>query len=482
MTKNAVQLLMFGLMLLAVLGVGVYGYLRTKTLEDYYVAGRKLGVWLAASTFGATYVSAVTIVGFTGTSYLQGYGFFAFLVIPIALAWLLLQLVAGELRRYGSITVSSYLEARFNSPFLSMWSAAIYVVVLCIFVILQLRGIGLVLEQLVGWSYTSSVLLIGVILVLYTSLGGMISVAWTDAVQFVILVSGVITGTTYIIVTQFGSLSELNARLAEVSGGLNNVSAGALVTYNLGGRITPLQIGGMIIFAMAASSTLPYYLMRCFMCKDEKTARGMIGVSAAILVIFYTFIVLAGSAARVLEPGLDVADKALPVLMAQYLPAVLAGFVLGAVGAALLSTADSALIAAGTIFANDFYAKLQRGTQPQQVFRMARIITALVGVAAIILSFKPPKLMLDLWMFQASVIGGAIAAPLFAGLFWKGATKEGAITGTVAGCLVAITWDLMKKPFGLQGAAVGAVIAVILLVVVSSLTQKKTQPTYRAAD
>ncbi|MEW5919863.1 MAG: sodium:solute symporter family protein [Bacillota bacterium] len=466
------QILIFGIMLLIVLAVGFYGYVKTKDLEDYYLAGRKLGVWLAAGSFGATYISSVTIVGFTGTSYLRGYGFFAFLLIPIAIAWLVLYFIAGELRRLGPVTVSEYLEQRFKSPFLSMWSAAIYLAILCIFVILQLRGIGLVLQQLVGWEYSTVVLLIGAILLLYTTFGGMTSVVWTDGIQFIILWLGVSIGTIYIIVTQFGSVSNLNARLALVTGGINNVSAGDLVSFNQGGSLTWLTIGSMVIFAVVASSTLPYYLMRLFICKDTLTAKGMIGVSGAFMVVFYTFIVLAGSAARVLEPNLQSADHAFPLLMNNYLPPVLGGFVLSAVGAAILSTADSALIAAGTIFSKDFYAKIKKDVSEQQLFVISRIATGTIGVLGMLLALRPPKMMLDLWVFQAAVIGGAIAAPLYAGVFWKGAKKEGAIAGTVAGCITAIIWDL-NKPWGIAGAAAGAVIGLILLVVISLAVKEK---------
>lgn len=463
-------IIIFGIYLIGILYVGYRGYTKTDSISDFHVAGHGLGLMLAVGTFGGSFVSAASIVGYIGSGWIHGYGIFTKFVVGCAIGWLLLQVVGPKLYRYARkherFTLSDFFADRYYSKFMRAWTTFIVMLYCISLLVIQLKGVGTILDAVLGIPYVWGVIGISIVFIAYTTLGGMMAVAVTDLIQFVILVA-VILIILPVLVGQAGGFAAMNATANSISPDLVDVWSGDYTP--------PLtSIGMMFTIAMAVVSS-PYYLTRFYSCKSVKTARGMVGIGAVILIVWYIALVTEGVAARVLMPtipGMD-SDYAFPMMVKQFLSPVLGGFVLTALTAAIMSTTDSILLAVGSSAAQDIYRTFINVTATdKQMLRVARWVTGLTGVLAMILAIDPPGLIMQIYPIAVALLSSGIAPPLLVGLFWRKATKEGGIAGSIISFIITTVWQQMGNPFGLQAAMVGIPIGCLIIFIVSLMTKE----------
>jgi SSS family solute:Na+ symporter len=443
--------------------VGAYFYRWIGSADDFYVAGRQLTPFILSAVIVATNVNLYSFVGQAGIAYKHG--------IPI-----LWQTWTGNMalvfsglfvlpifRRLRIRTIPELLEMRYSRG-VRTFVAIIWVFRLAFWLGVISYTAAIAAQPLTGLdSFTIWIILFSVIAIMYTTLGGMWSVAFTDAMQFVFMLLGALI-VLPLAMGAVGWWPGLEAQLPQ--GALNLVTQSG--TYNWKFIIAIFLLG--IEWACVDQGLL----QRAFGARNTKTvARGLV-LAGIITTPFALLWNIPGLAARVIYPDLANADMAIPVLLAGLLPNILLGLVVVGLMSSHLSTISANLNGVATIFASDIYENLvNRKATGREVLRVARIVTALTGVAMIVFAYLVPML------------GGAVEAyltviaimdmPLFIiavvyGLLWKRANWQGAIGGYAAGAVAGVVGKFVYGMDFNSTTFISAGVTLLVTPVVSLLT------------
>ena len=453
--------------------LGFWGHRRTKSTADFYVASRTLSAPIMILYFSSGYVSAATMVAFIGHGYAYGWAMLSYTgaACGIPIGFMLLHLIGPKLRRFGGYTTADVCEARYYDKYIRGWVSIVYVFLMLEFTILQFSGIGVILNTVVGIPYFWGVILVGLVVVLYTSFGGSFSVAWTDLLQAILMLGGVFIAAPYLL-SMVGGFSAMNAALAKISGGPINVPKGALVDPFAGGLIPPVLAITTTIGLGLATACQTYYHRMYYSCRDTSTVKAMIGVSSPILGVFFFCIGLIACATRVIEPNLPKADMAFPYVVSTHLPPVIGAIAIGAILGAIMSSTDAILLACGTNLTHDiFHHYIKPQASEEELRRFAKIITLIIGIPPVFIALHPPPMLIALWAWFVAGLSGFIFIPLFGGLYWKRATREAAWISSIVGTVLAIGWTTAGNPYGIPALLITLPIALALFIGVSLVTK-----------
>ncbi|HHY37928.1 MAG TPA: sodium/proline symporter [Clostridia bacterium] len=443
--------------------LGLYAQKKTKTLEDYYIAGRRLGGLIMGFAYVTSSMSASAFIGVAGMSYKTGgTAIWINVVIGFLLSYPIAFLIVGPkfrrvCERIGALTIPDFFEARFYSKLARLIPAAIIITFMIPMMVVQYKGAGLVLSQLLGISYGWAILVFAGVVAFYVSIGGILGVAYTDVLQGALML--------------IGALSVIPIVL-KAAGGWTNIAA----TYS---QANPqlFSWSGTSGAALAISLSLSYFVgvfgTPHTVSKFLTVRKGEIGKACAIgLIMQYLCIapVVAGMAAHVLYPGLKDADMVMPLILTNLFPPVLGGLLLSGILAAMMSTADSVVLVSSSAFVKDIYQGfINPNISEKAVINAARVVALAVGIAGLVLALNPPALltMVMIWAFGA--FGLLFALPLIGGLFWKRMTKEAAIVGWVVGLTSYLGWQAIGQPL-VPTFVASLVLTTISIVVTSYLT------------
>ena len=445
--------------------VGVITSRRMRSSEDFYVGGRSIGPWVTALSFVAAYFSSVVIIGGGGFGYRFGMGTLWIAAINVLIGCTLSWIVLGRrirrfTKRLGVMTIPGFLAERFRAPEARFIAAAVIALLLIIYNVSILKGMGNAFEGLMGMPYTLGVLLSAGIIVIYVSLGGYLAVVWTGFFQAWVMGAGLIL-LTVAALRAVGGLEAANVALASVDRGLVE-SPGAwgwagLISFAL---ITSLGVWGM-----------PQMLARFVSIKSEKVVRVgtvVVTVGGAMAALPY----LCGAIARVLHPGLASPDLAIPTLTKNVLPTWGAAVFLAGVVAAGMSTFAAILITASSAVVRDFVQKgLGKNLSDRAMVKWSRVVSVVVGVISLLIALRPPALVLVLMAFSSATIAATCLWPLLFGLFWRRATRAGAVASMLAGLLTTLLWSIAGAPFGLHGFIPGLAVGLVAMLAVSLATK-----------
>ncbi len=474
--------------LAAMVGIGLYAWRKTKTGEDFLLAGRDLKPGVAALSAGASDMSGWLLMGLPGALYLTGL-VEAWIAIGLTLgAWLNWFLVAPRLRAYteianNSITVPSFLGHRFRDKthLLRIVSSVIILVFFTFYVASMLVSAGKFFQSSFAWPYLTGMLVIGVITVGYTLFGGFLGVSLTDVAQgllmFAALIAVPIVATIHM--GGPGRVIEL-INQADLAEGLHHLS------WTGGGLTGPTFIAivsglgwGLGYFGQ------PHILARFIALRspqDAPTAR-RIGIGWMALCMLGAIVTGLIGVAWFQEQGTRLSDADAETVFLQlsqilFHPFV-AGLVLAAVLAAIMSTMSSQLIVCSSALVEDLAGLRKVKASPTTALWLGRGGVALVAVIAAIIALDPGSSILQLVGFAWAGFGAAFGPLLILGLFWRKVTAMGALTGMVGGAVVSFIWGslrLAKNPgFTLYEIIPGFAVCLVLTVVVSLLT-RQTNP------
>jgi sodium/proline symporter len=499
--------------LAVLIGFGVLAYRRTKTFDDYYLAGRKLNPWVTALSAEASSESGWLLLGLPGQAFAQGIGAFWIALGCISGTFFNWTALAKRLRKitgfFRAITIPDYLESRFedNSHVLRVISALLIAVFMGAYVAAQFVASGKALSVTFGLDYTTAVLIGGAVILFYTMMGGFFAVAWTDALQALMMIFGLvlipIVGTI-----KLGGPAAVWATLAEVTtadSGFLSLRVGkeglALATFLI----------GMIGIGLGYPGQ-PHVLVRFMAIRKASLMRrsALLGVIWAVIALYGA--VFVGLLARgLLATAPSDPERVMPLLAIQLLPAWLAGVMIAAAMAAMMSTADSQLLVASSSVVQDFYHKTFGGEpNPKMLVLLSRIATLLIGVVAILIALgqdpeNPVGVVFWLVLYAWGGLAASFGPVLVLSVYWKRVTKAGAIAGMVTGSSVVILWknacaisdalcDKVPGPMEvfLRGFATwserlyelvpGLVVSLLAVLVVSSLTRPPSGQATGAVD
>jgi sodium/proline symporter len=466
---NSLVTVAFIVYLVVVFAIGAIAFLRTTDLADYILGGRKLGKWTTALSAQASDMSGWLLLGLPGAVYASGMDQ---IWMPIALAlgaWLNWLLVARRLRteteRLGnSLTIPDFLEARFRdtSRILRVVAALFILFFFTFYVSSLLVAGGTLFESVFGFDYRWAVLTgVGAIL-LYTLFGGFLAVSWTDAFQaglmFLALIAVVVFG-----VVALGGVGEL----------VSDVNA---VNPNLWNPLTDTdgEFLGIIAILSLAGWGLGYFgqphILARFMAirdPDELVFSRRVAITWVVVCLIGA-VLLAMVGIAWLEPPLQGDDREkvfIHLTQALFHPAV-AGVVLAAILAAVMSTADSQLLASSSAVSEDFYkAFLRPDAGRSELLWVGRGAVILVTVAAAAVAMDPESFVLDLVGYAWAGFGAVFGPVILVALVWPAMTRLGAAAGMIVGGATVIIWDRLEGGlFELYELVPGFALALLAIV------------------
>ncbi len=434
----------FTLYLLLVLGIGVIAWRNTKDLSDYILGGRKLGYWTTALSAGASDMSAWLLLGLPGYAYVAGYESIwiaASLLTGTALNWLL---IAPRLRQQteimgNALTIPEYLENRFkdDSHTIRIISA---VFILFFFIFYTSSGLvagGKLFESVFSLPYNTAVITGTAAILIYTTLGGFLAVSWTDLFQGLLMFLALVITALYALDLAGGwqatqlAMSNHNNSLTDLFAGTDDHVLGTIGIISLTGW-------GLGYFGQ------PHILAR-FMAIRSHTmipiARNIALAWTATSLLAALMIGFCGSAiVDITLAGAD-GEKIFIELVQLLFHPIPAGICLAAILAAIMSTADSQLLVASSVFTEDLYKTLFRQQASQSnLILIGRIMVIAIALLACLMALSQKETVLNLVAYAWAGFGAAFGPVLLLSLYWKNLSRNAAIAGIVTGALTVVIW------------------------------------------
>jgi SSS family solute:Na+ symporter len=444
-------------------------------MADYFLWNRSMGGVLAALSYAATTYSAFMLVGLAGLTYAGGVGALGFELIYFS--GLILVAFFGPRfllvgKKFGYVTPSEMLGDRYESRAVAMAVALASLVFLIPYSAVQLAGIGYLLQGATEGAipFTIGTLIATVLAVAFVLVAGIRSVAWTDALQMVIMI---ITATiaVLLVVNGLGGFGELFGRVSEEHSGWLSVPGGGYFSFSV--------FLGLTLPWFFFSLSNPQVSQRLFMLGTMRNLRRML-LGFLVLGFIYTLVaVLWGFAALVRFPDLESADLASPSLLASDLvPPVVAVIIIVGILAAAITTIDSILLTLSSMVARDVYGA-RTDVQESRQLMVGKIVIPIIAVLALL--FAGLQLDLIAVLAVSSSAGLLVTVPAIVGaFFWRRATAAGALSSVViGGFLVAFLEISQLQPLGQASGVWGLLVSVALYVGVSLVTRA---PQSKAAE
>jgi Na+/pantothenate symporter len=261
-------------------------------------------------------------------------------------------------------------------------------------------------------------------------------------------------------VGEAGGFATLNEKLAAIDPNL--VANG--MPPNL------LFAAGLSFFIMMIG--YPIIAIRFYSLKDNKTIRRAVGISFLFQAIVAIAVAFLGVSARVLYPQLDSPDLASSTIATDLLPPVLGGLLLAAILAAIQSTVSAVLLMLGSAISHDIVKQvMKKEMSEKQQLKITKIVVLIMGILPIPFALNPLPLIQQIWIHAAALIGSSFAVSMLLGLYWKRATKAGAITSMVGGIGSAVIWLSLGNPFGLDAVYISVPVSLLCMIVFSLVTR-----------
>lgn len=467
-----IPLLLF-LIIIIVFGLLSSKYLKSPSsfLHEYFLGSRNLGGFILAMTMVATYGSGSSFLGGPGAAY------------SIGLAWVLLamsQLVTGYFtlsilgkkfaimsRKIKAVTLVDFLGERYRNKWVVILSAISIVIFLFSAMAAQWVGGGRLIESITGLSYTTAIFIFTLTLLLYVIFGGFRAVVLTDAFQGMIMLVGTVAILIATIVAG-GGVSNIMSEL--ISENPNLVSP-----YGADRTLTPLYISSFWILVGVGVVGLPQVAVRAMSYRDSKSMHKALIIGTVTVGVIMLGMHLTGVFARAVLPGIEEADKVIPLIAMEVLPNWIAGILLAAPLAAIMSTVDSLLLVISSSILKDIYINYIKPDASEKRIRiLSGTVTTVVGILVLFMAIDPPDLLIWLNLFAFGGLEAAFIWPIVLGLYWKKGNAYGALSSIIIGVLSYILlYSLYTNPFGMHAVVLPVFLSLISYVVVSLLTQNQ---------
>ncbi|HLR09949.1 MAG TPA: sodium/pantothenate symporter [Sporosarcina sp.] len=424
------------LLLIAIFMIGLLSSrkMRTETnfLNDYFLGGRELGGFVLAMTMIATYGSASSFLGGPGTAYTVGFGWILLAMAQVVTGYFVLLILGKKFailaRRYNAVTMIDFLKVRYNSPAVAILSAIAIIVFLFSAMTAQWVGGGRLIESLTGLQYTTSLFIFAIAVLVYVIIGGFRAVALTDAIQGAIMVVGTLVLLIGVIIAGGG--------VEQIMADLLNENPRLVTPFGADGSLSAAYVSSFWILVGVGVVALPQMAVRAMSYKNARSMHRALVIGTIVTGFIMLNMHLIGIFARPVMPGIDVGDKVIPLVALEVLPPWLAGIVLAAPMAAIMSTVDSLLLLVSSAIVKDVYINFIRPEAEEKRIKIVSFsVTGLLGVIVFLLALQPPELLIFLNLFSFGGLEAAFIWPVVLGLYWKYGNKYGAIASMITGML-----------------------------------------------
>jgi sodium/proline symporter len=391
-------------------------------------------------------------------------------VVGIALSWVL---ISRRLKRMGdethSITVPDVLAARFNDSWHLIRGVAVVIILTMVtaYVTAQLVASGKAFSEFIGMEYEVGVVVGSAIIIAYTFIGGYKAVSYTDVLQGVLMLLGLIV-VPVVAVIAAGGWDSMTSNLVAQDPNLVNMFSIADGMERWVGIVSFLAIGLPFL-------GVPQLLVRYMSARDDVELKKARYVSVGITLFFSFGAVTAGIAGRALFPGIEDPETIFPMLANELFPPLIAGVLLVIVLSAIMSTADSLLLLASSAIVRDTMQKILGSEKSDKALSgYGKTVTILIGVVAIAFAIPEAQFIFYFVLFAWSGLGAAFGPVLICLLYYKKTTRAGVLFGMIAGFLTSVVWvlGLKDQTFGLYEAVPGFAVGIIVTMLVSMVTYR----------
>ncbi len=448
---NIPAIVMFVIFVGATLGITYWAAKRTKSAKDFYTAGGGITGFQNGMAIAGDYMSAASFLGISGLVYLKGYDGLIY-SIGFLVGWpLILFIIAEPLRNLGKYTFADVASYRLRQKPIRILAAFGSVATVILYLIAQMVGSGKLIQLLFGLQYEVAVILVGVLMVLYVTFGGMLATTWVQIVKAFLLLAGATFMAIAVMAHYDFSFGALFAHATELKG-IEIMSPGGLVS-------DPVSAISLAVALMFGTAGLPHILMRFFTVGNAKEARKSVFFATGFIGYFYilTFIIGFGAIVMVYKNPqyLDLAKQAIsggyPILGGNNMAAIhlshavggdfFLGFISAVAFATILAVVSGLTLAGASAISHDLYASVYKKGEVDGLkeMKVSKIATVVLGIVAIILGIAFEKQNIAFVVGLAFAIAASANFPvLLLSMYWKKLTTRGAVIGGTLGLATAV--------------------------------------------
>jgi cation/acetate symporter len=438
---NTQAFIMFLAIVFVTLIITYFASKKTKNASEFYTAGGGLTGWQNGLAIAGDYMSAASFLGIAGAVALTGFDGFFYSIGFLVAYLVVLYLVAEPLRNLGKYTFADMIAARFNAKKIRGFAAMNTMAISIFYMIAQLVGAGALIKLLLGLEYTTSVLIVGVLMTIYVIFGGMHATSWVQIIKAILLMGGTLL-ISIIVFAKFNfSITDMFAQMKTATP-LTEAYLNPGVKYKIGLDTISLNMGLVL-----GTAGLPHILVRFFTVKDAKTARSSVVYATWIIGIFYVMTIFLGFGAAAFVGNQKIVtanpagNMAAPLLAQALGGNLLFAFISAVAFATILAVVAGLVLTAASAFAHDFYNEILRkgkATERQQV-NMARWAAIGVSIVSIILALGAQTLNVAFLVSLAFAVAASANLPVIIyTIYWKRFNTSGAIWAMAIGLISAI--------------------------------------------
>ena len=464
-------------MLVLVFGVGIWAGKHVKSstsfLQEYFLGGRSLGGFVLAMTMTATYGSASSFLGGPGVAYNEGLGWVLLAMSQVVTGYFVLMILGKKFaimtRKYKAVTMVDFLKERYQSKWVVLFSAASIIIFLFSAMAAQWIGGARLIESLTGLSYISALFIFAASVLVYVIVGGFRAVALTDAIQGSVMFIGTLILLIATIIAGGG--------IGNIISDLTAENPNLITPFGADGSLTPAYVSSFWILVGVGVVALPQIAVRAMSYKNARSMHRALIIGTIVVGFIMLNMHLIGVFARPIMPGIEIGDKVMPLLALEILPPWLAGVVLAAPMAAIMSTVDSLLLLVSSSVVKDLYLNyVEPKAAEQRVRRLSTGVTTLLGVIVFVMALDPPDLIIWLNLFAFGGLEAAFIWPIIMGLYWSKGNKYGALASMIVGVgMYVITDRFDALALGMHPVVLPVVLSFVAYVLVSLGTGKSSK-------
>lgn len=403
-------------------------------MVNYFLAGRSMGGITLAMSIITTYTSASSFIGGPGVAYTLGLGWVLLAMIQVPTTFLTLGLMGRRLaafsRASGAVTISDFLRIRYGSHTLTTLTSVFMLVFFIAVMLAQFIGGARILEAATGAPYSIGLVLFGITVIIYTSLGGFKAVILTDLVQgFIMLFAAV--AVFIAVLMACGGFEEATRMLISIDPDLVRPT-GARNAIPV-----PFMLSFWVLVGIGVLG-LPQTAQKCMAFKNDRSLQSAMIIGTVVIGFILLCTHLTGALGRAVAPHLPAGDLIMPTLIVKFMPPFLAGIFIAGVLAAIMSTVSSMLIMSSATIIRDLYIEwILKGDiekANEHFVKKASIgITVLLGICVFFLAITPPDLLVWINLFAFGGLEAVFLWPMVLGLYWEKANAQGAICSVLVG-------------------------------------------------
>ena len=450
-----------------ILCLGIYANRKQQGIDDYYVAGRRMGTVTIACLWMASWVGGASIIGSSSRAFEMGVTSIWY-IAALAIGCLVFGLLmAARIKREGDehnhLTFPDYVEHRFDGKTRVVATLAMLLAYIAC-AAGQLVAAAAILQVLLDWEYNQALLVAATVVVIYTAVGGYLAVTYTDWLQFILLFLGVVFIGMPLAISQAGGWADLQAALPATH-------------FDLGAN------GWGNNIALVASIVLSFFVAmdsytRCYAARDEKSARNGALLAVVFIIPMAISATWLGLASAVLYPEMTSGNGILTHFVVELFPIGLKGLVLVAILAAVMSSADICILSASANYSRDIHQRfIDPSMSDKTLLRLGILSSAIVGVLAVLMAWKMQDII-GILQISFTVMSASLFVPIMAATFLNNINVNAAFWSICLSLATVIVWRVTQAYyneglFSLDPLWPGLVVSCVTLVLYSVLDKRR---------